>query len=74
MSPVTILSFDFPVKVKALSGQAGMHFGLPPQVSQTIALWLLGWSVMAPYLQASMHQSQPLHFCSLTSIAPVSLD
>jgi hypothetical protein len=74
MSPVTILSLDFPPKLNAPSGQAGMHLGAPPQVSQTIALCLLGCSVMAPYLQASMHQSQPLHFCSSTTIVPVSLD
>src|SRR5512143_3513549 len=74
MSPVTILSSDFPVKVKALSGQAGIHLGSPPHVSQSIALLLPGWRVMAPYLQASMHQSHPLHFCSSTTIAPVSFN
>ena len=74
MSPVTILSSDLPANVKALSGHAGMHLGSPPQTSHTIALWLFGCRVIAPYSQAAMHQSQPLHFCSSTSIAPVSID
>ncbi len=73
MSPVTILSSDRPFKLRALSGHAGMHWGSPPHMSQTWALWFVGLSVIAPYLQASMHQSQPLHFCSSTLRAPVSL-
>jgi hypothetical protein len=74
MSPVTILSSDFPVKLNALSGQAGIHFGSPLQVSQIITLRVFGCSVIAPYLQVSMHHLQPLHFSSSTKMAPVSGD
>src|SRR5208283_185666 len=74
MSPVTILSFAFPVKLKALSGQSGIHFGSPLQVSQMMALRVPGCNVTAPYSQASMHQSHPLHFSSSTWTVPVSFD
>jgi len=74
MSPATILSFGLPTKLNALSGQTGTHFGLPPQVSQTWGFLVSGLSVMAPNLQASMHQSHPLHLVWSTVIVPVSLD
>jgi hypothetical protein len=48
-----------------------MHLGSPPQVSHTIALRVVGFNVTAPNSQASMHQSQPLHLSSSTTIAPV---
>jgi hypothetical protein len=74
MSPVTILSFDFPVKLKALSGQSSTHFGVPLQVSQMIAFRVFGCNVIAPYSQACIHHPQPLHFSSSTRIVPVSFD
>jgi hypothetical protein len=72
MSPVTILSSDFPVKLKALSGQSGMHLGFPLHVSQMMTLPVFGCNVTAPYSQASMHHPQPLHFSPSTRMAPVS--
>src|SRR5512133_2972176 len=74
MSPVTILSSDFGVRLKALSGQAGMHFGLPSHASQISGLRVVGCRVRAPYWQASMHQSQPLHLAMSTVTVPVCFD
>ena len=74
MSPVTILSFDFPAKDNALSGQYWMHFGFPWQVSHMMTFRLFGCIVTAPYSQASMHQPQPLHLPSSKLIIPVSFD
>ena len=74
MSPVTVLSVVFPVKVRALSGHVCTHSGAPLQVSQIIALCVIGCSVTAPYSQASMHQPQPLHLFSSTVTVPVSVD
>jgi hypothetical protein len=74
MSPVTILSFEFPAKLRAPSGQKEMHFGSPLHKSQIAALRVREFIVIAPYSQASIHHGQPLQLPWLTSIAPVWLD
>src|SRR3990170_2317323 len=56
---------------RASSGQASMHFGSPLQRSQAIATPVSGWRTIPPCGQAWMHQSQPLHFFSLTIKMPV---
>jgi hypothetical protein len=59
---------------KASSGQNSMHFGSPSQRSQATAMPVSGWIVIPPCGQACMHQSQPLHFFSLTMMMPVCSD
>jgi hypothetical protein len=61
-------------KSKASSGQNSTHFGSPSQRSHATATPVSEWIVMPPYGQACMHQSQPLHFFSLTMIMPVCSD
>ena len=56
---------------RASSGQNSMHFGSPSQRSQVRAMPVSGWIVIPPCGQACMHQSQPLHFFSLTIMMPV---
>jgi len=59
---------------KASSGQNSTHFGSPSQRSHATAMPVSEWIVMPPCGQAWMHQSQPLHFFSLTMIMPVCSD
>jgi hypothetical protein len=59
---------------KASSGQNSTHFGSPSQRSQATAMPVLELIAIPPCGQACTHQSQPLHFFSLTIIMPVCSD
>lgn len=56
---------------RASSGQNSMHWGVPLQRSQATAKPESEWMEIPPCGQACTHQSQPLHFFSLTIIMPV---
>jgi len=58
----------------ASSGHDSMHFGSPLQKSQATAIPVSGWRTIPPCGHAWMHQSQPLHFFSLTMRIPVFSD
>ena len=55
----------------ASSGQNSMHCGVPLQRSHATANPVSEWMVIPPCSQACTHQSQPLHFLSLTMMMPV---
>ncbi len=55
----------------ASSGQNSTHWGSPLQRSQATAKPESLWMDIPPCGQACTHQSQPLHFLSLTMIMPV---
>jgi len=60
---------------RASSGQNSTHCGCCPlQRSHAVAKPVSGWMVIPPCSQACTHQSQPLHFFSLTMRTPVFSD
>ena len=59
---------------KASSGQNSTHFGSPSQRSQATAMPVSELMLMPPCGHACTHQSQPLHFFSLTMMMPVFSD
>jgi len=59
---------------KASSGQNSTHFGSPSQRSQATAMPVSELIEIPPCGQACTHQSQPLHFFSLTIMMPVCSD
>lgn len=57
---------------KASSGQNSTHCGSPSHRSQVTAKPVSEWIAIPPCGHACTHQSQPLHFLSLTIMMPVS--